>query len=163
MNTSEQKPISPRFAASIFFGIFALLFLIFTRYTLLPLKVNQGFSLGYALIIVPLFGMILGALFGNQLVKPSRWWRPFLLGLLLAIVYLLLISLAVLINSYWNDPNFSKLSFRDYWVVYGAIFLSVTFIIGPWLMPVTALIAVYFNKHFFPGLRDVDKLRHKES
>ncbi|KTD50203.1 hypothetical protein Lqui_1528 [Legionella quinlivanii] len=159
---SEQKPISARFAAAVFFGIFAFLFLIFTRYTLLPLKASQGFPLGYALIVVPFIGILLGALFGNQLAKPSRWWRPFLLGILLAIVYLLIISLAVLVNSYWNDPNFARLSVKDNMVVFGAIYLSATLIIGLWLIPVTALAAVYFNKHFFPGLRAVDKRRHKE-
>lgn len=42
-------------------------------------------------------------------------------------------------------------------------FLRFFLTIGLWLIPLTGLIAIYFNRHFFPGLLAADQQRLQEA
>lgn len=159
--SNEYKPLSPRLAGAVFFAVFALLFMLFTKYTLLSLKDNALLPLLPAILISVITGAFAGGLFGKALAKESRWPRPLLIGILLACLSLILGSLGILTHFYLNDANF-LIRFRqwqDYFVVYGVILLSLTMTIGVWLIPLTGFIAIYFNKHFLPGLMAVDQKR----
>jgi hypothetical protein len=148
-----------RFAATIFFAIYALLFLLFTKYTLLSLQNSLQLSLFPSLLVILLTGAFLGRLFADKLAKKSHWLRLFLLGCLMAIITILLVSFLVLVYSYFYDASFLNHlpRWQDYFIVYGLVVLSVTLIVGVWLIPLTGLVAIYFNKHFLPGLLAVDK------
>lgn len=161
LDNQHHTSINPRMIAAIFFVVFALLFLFFAKYTLLSLKNNQTFpllpSLGFSLIC----GTIAGVIAGNWLSKTRNWLKCFLMGILLGLGTLIILSICLFINAYSSDAFFFNQIHRwqDYFVIFGVIFLSMLFIIGLWLIPLTGLAAVYFNKRFFPGLVAVEKLR----
>lgn len=165
LKTDDHNPLSPRFAGAIFFAIFAVLFMLFTKYTLLSLKDSLLLPLLPALLIAAITGAFAGSIFGEFLAKKGTWVRPFLIGILLACLSLILGSLGVLTHYYLTNPDFfARLhQWQDYFVVYGVVLLSLTLTIGLWLIPLTGLIAIYFNKHFLPGLIAVDEKRQLEN
>lgn len=160
-DSKKMTPMSPQFAAAMFFAVFALLFLFFTKYTLLAFKDSVMLSLFPSMIIVVLIGGCLGALLGSWLAKKGSWLRPFLVGILLSALAILILSGCLLIHSYLYDVSFSvKIQkWQDYFLLYGVIAASLTFTIGLWLIPITGFVAVYFNKRFLPGLMAADQLR----
>lgn len=165
LKDDNQNPLSPRFAGAIFFAIFAVLFTLFTKYTLLSLKDSLLLPLLPSLLIAAITGVFAGSIFGEVLAKKGHWLRPFFIGILLACLSLILGSLGVLTHYHLSNPNFfARLhQWQDYFVVYGVVLLSLTLTIGLWLIPLTGLVAIYFNKHFFPGLLAVDKKRQLEN
>jgi MFS family permease len=162
-NANNHSPLSPRFAGAIFFAIYSLLFTLFTKYTLLSLRDKALLPLLPSIFIALIIGALVGAILGKALVKKAHWLRPFLIGILLAFLILILGSLAILTHYYFSDPIFvSRLQHaKDYFVVYGAILASLSLTIGLWFIPLSGLVAIYFNKHFFPGLIAADQQRIK--
>lgn len=165
LKADDQNPLSPKFAGAIFFAIFAVLFMLFTKYTLLSLKDSLSLPLLPSLLIAAITGAFAGGIFGEVLAKKCHWLRPFFIGILLACLSLILGSLGVLTHSYLSNPSFFARfhHWQDYFVVYGVVLLSLTLTIGLWLIPLTGLVAIYFNKHFFPGLLAVDEKRQLEN
>jgi hypothetical protein len=161
----KKAPITPEFAASIFFSIFALLFFLFSKYTLLSLKTSMVIPIFPYLIITLFTGTFIGKVFGTTLAKPRHWFLVFLIGVFLAFVGILLASLSLLIYSYMFDATLMQRIYhwQDYFIVYGLIALSMMLLIGVWLLPLMGLASVYFNKHFFPGLLAVDALRRSKA
>lgn len=166
MNPDSERytPLSPRLAGAVFFAIYALLFMLFTKYTLISIQDTAVLPLLPTILLSLLIGALAGSCLGMRLAKKSRWYRSFLIGIFLALLCLILSSLAILLHSYFKDATFlSRIqSWKDYFVLFGAILLSLTVTIGLWLIPLTGFIAIYFNKHFFPGLIAVDKQRMQE-
>lgn len=162
-DSKEYHPISPRFAGAVFFAIFALLFLLFTKYTLLSLRDSALLPLLPSIPISIITGAFAGGLFGPALAKKSRWSRPFIIGVLIACLSLILGSLGVLTHYYLSDATFLNRfhQWQDHIVFYGLILLSLTMTIGIWLIPLSGLVAIYFNKHFLPGLLKTDQQRLK--
>jgi hypothetical protein len=163
LQVKEPQPLSPRFAGAVFFAIYALLFMLFTKYSLLSLKTSALLPLLPSIFISLIIGAFAGGIFGKILAKESHWLKPFLIGVLLACLVLILASLGVFLYSYVKDVTLSNIHhWQDYWVIYGTILLSLALTIGLWLIPVTGLIAIYFNKHFFPSLIAIDQKRLQE-
>lgn len=102
---------------------------------------------------------------GGILAKKGNWARPFGIGILVACLSLILTSLGLLAYYYLTDATFLKhlQHWQDYFVIYGVILLSLALTIGLWLIPLTGLVAVYFNKRFWPGLVAIDKKRHQDN
>ena len=164
LKTTEQpeiRPFSPRVAGAVFFTIYALLFTLFTKYTLLSLRDSALLPLLPSLLVAVATGAFAGGLFGKALAKPRAWPTPFLIGILLACLSLILGSLAILAYYYLTDATFINHlnKWQDYFVIYGVILLSLFLTIGLWLIPLTGLVALYFNRRFFPGLLAVDQKR----
>lgn len=161
--TDNHTPISPKFAGAFFFAIYAFFFMLFAKYTLFSLQDRALLPLFSTIIISFFTGAFSGAILGNALVKKSRWTRPFFIGIALALLALFLGSLGILVHYYFHDPVFLQrfVHWRDYFVMYGVILLSLILTIGIWLIPITGLVAIYFNKHFYPGLLIADKNRLK--
>lgn len=161
-NESVQRaPLSPQFAGAVFFAIFSLLFVLFTKYMLLSLKDSLRLPLLLTLFSVIGISACIGALLGNVLAKPRHWFRLLLIGFSLAILAIVLASLGILLHAcYYQAPLIHSLHhWQDYVIIYGVIVVSVTLIVGVWLIPATGLATIYFNKHFLPGLIAVDKQR----
>lgn len=159
MNLTNHKPLSAGTTAAFFFAGYAVLFMLFTKYTLLSLKNNSALPLIPSIIIALIVGALTGRLFGNSLVKIRLWFYPFLIGVLLACLSLILSGIGVLIYYYYNHVPFfnSPHHWQDYFILYGIVLLSLTLTIGLWLIPLTAVVAVYFNKRFWPGLLALDQ------
>lgn len=160
--TTTSPPMSPRFAAAVYFALIALVFLIIAKYILLSLAGNLDLPLMGMVFTVMITGAFTGALFGRWLAKPQAWWKVMILGFVLAIVAIFQITCGILIKAYVYEIQWMAqlTNWQDYWVVFGMIFLSVTLIAGVWMIPLTGLAAIYFNKHFLPGLLAVDAQRH---
>ncbi|CDZ77006.1 hypothetical protein BN59_01285 [Legionella massiliensis] len=163
-DSKHYSPLSPRLAGAVFFAIYAMLFMLFTKYTLISIKDTAVLPLLPSILISLLIGALAGSCLGKTLAKEGRWLRSFLIGIVLALLCLILGSLAILLHSYFKDASFLShvQSWKDYFVLFGAILLSLTVTIGLWLIPLTGFIAIYFNKHFFPGLMAADKQRMQE-
>mgnify|MGYP003388106233 CR=1 FL=1 len=159
--TSESPAISPKFAGAIFFAVYALLFMLFAKYTLLSLRDTALLPFFSSILIAAVTGAFTGALFGGLLAKKSQWTRPFLMGIPLACLSLILGSLGIMIHYALSDPALlNRLGhWHDYLVLYGVILLSLVLTIGVWLVPITGIVSIYFNRHFFPGLRAADQQR----
>ncbi|PJE10908.1 hypothetical protein [Legionella sp.] len=158
---NNYSPLSPRFAGAVFFAVYLLLFSLFTKYTLLSLRDKALLPLLPSVFVALIIGALVGCFLGKALAKKAHWFRPFLIGILLAFLILILGSLAILAHYYFSDPIFvSRLQHvKDYFVVYGAILASLSLTIGLWFIPLSGLVAIYFNKHFLPGLIAVDQQR----
>jgi hypothetical protein len=161
-NSTAQNSINPRFAGAIFFAVFALLFLLFTKYTLLSFRDSAQIPLLPALFFSLLVGLFFGGIFAPFLVKRSRWLRPFFLGLLMACLALILLSLLILAHYFLTAAVLLERfqHSQDYLVFLGAILATLFLTIGLWLLPITGLVALYFNKRFWPRLLSVDQKRH---
>ncbi|KTD16596.1 hypothetical protein [Legionella jordanis] len=157
--TQKQRPISPRTVSAVFFAMFALLFLLFTKYTLLSLKDAALIPLLSSLLFSLILGLVLGALFGKALSKKGSWLRFFSWGLLMACLALIILSCVVFAN-FLLTPSSQQFHFQhwqDYLIFWGAILVTLALTIGTWLLPLTGLAALYFNKHFWPGLIAVEE------
>lgn len=165
MKNDSSSDISPRFAAALFFAIYALLFLVFTLYTLLSLKDSAGFPVGISFILIPLLGACLGAIFGQKMGQGrTAWWIIVLWSILMSLMAIAILSSAAFINSLVYDPSFLQRlhSFLDFLVIFALFFTYIFLIIGVWLIPLSAVAAMYFNRRFYPGLVAVDKLRQQK-
>lgn len=158
MDSDKKQAITPEFAGTLFFAIFAALFLIFTKYTLIPLQGSLHLPLYPALFIALVSGAIIGRKFAGRLAKENRWLRLFLLGLMMGILAIFIASISALIRSCLYDTSFlpSLHYWQDYFIAYGLIVLSIALVIGIWLVPLCGLAAIYFNKRFLPGLIAAD-------
>jgi|GEM_PF-2224154 len=161
----KLSPLNPKMASAVFFAIYALMFLLFAKYTLLSLRDGMLLPLFPSLLIAPITGAFAGWWFGSVLAQPGKWFRAMIFGILLAVIALLLASLAVFVHAYFYDNTMaSRLThWQDFFIFYGVILASMTLIIGLWLIPITGLAAVYFNKRFLPGLLAADQLRTEKS
>lgn len=156
-NASSNTSLSPKFAGAIFFGIYGLLFFIFTKYTLLSMQDSNSLPLYPSLFISLACGIFCGKLFGPWLARKKEWWGLLLVGILLAVVAIIIGGACIFLYSYDAFKQFH--SIRDYLLFYGMILVSITLIVGPWFIPLTGVAAVYFNKRFLPGLIAADQLR----
>ncbi|KTD23618.1 Uncharacterised protein [Legionella lansingensis] len=163
-NTKPQTSMNPRFAGAVFFAIFALLFLLFTKYTLLSLRDSALVPLLPALLFSLVTGLLLGALFGNALAKKGSLIRPFILGVVLACIVLILLGFIVFAHYSLTDASLIQRfqHWQDYFIFYGAIFVALLLTVGIWLIPFTGLVAIYFNKRFWPGLASADQKRQSK-
>ncbi|MBA2657112.1 MAG: hypothetical protein H0U70_09030 [Tatlockia sp.] len=156
MVKKPRPSFNPRFAGAIFFAIYAVFLMLFCKYTLLtflPLISSMLSSL--------VVGLISGFFIGKWLAKPAFWPRPFIIGILVASFLLILIAFFILLHGYLSELNLlNRLEHKkDYLILYAAIFASLATTIGLWFLPLTGLVAVYFNKKFFPGLVAADNER----
>ncbi|KTC99493.1 hypothetical protein [Legionella erythra] len=156
---THQSSLNARVIGAVYFGVFALLFLFFAKYTVLSLYGRQILPAFPALFYAVFIGALTGAVFGETLAKPGRWWRAVLWGLLIAVLVLFAISLGTFIHTYYSDPAFMSRAqhWQDYFVIFGVIFLSMLLVLGIWLIPLLALTALYFNQRFMPGIRAVEQ------
>jgi len=161
MTKQPVQLISPRFAAALYFAFLAIIFLVLAKFILLSVANNLNLPLLPMLLSVILTGAIAGALFGEWLAKPQAWWRLMLLGCALALLGLFQITWGILVRAWlFENVFFQHLQrWQDYVVVFGLVFSSVTLIVGLWMIPLTGLAAIYFNKHFLPGLLAADAQR----
>lgn len=161
MDNNNKKQLSPRWVGAIFFAIFGFFFLLLSKYILLSLKQSAVLPFFPALLTALMLGSLLGYVFGKPLANQRRWFYSFLTGVAMALIALLFLSLGVVIETYsYKAPIIQHFNqWQDYFVFYGATFLSFLFIIGIWLMLFTGLAAVYFNKRFWPTFLAIDKLR----
>ncbi|KTD66148.1 hypothetical protein [Legionella spiritensis] len=160
MNNNRHSSVSPGMMGAVFFALFAVLFFIFAKYTLLSLQSNQLLPFFPSMFITLILGALLGWLFGPWLATAKNWGRSLGTGILMALLSLLLISLGAFLYSYLNDTAFfARLqNGLDYLIVYGVLFLSIVLTIGVWLIPLMAIAAVYFNKRFWPGLIAIEQM-----
>lgn len=163
MKQDSSPPVSPRITGAVFFAIYALLFLFFAKYTLLSLQNASTLPFFPSMLVALLLGAFAGSISSKWLAKSGASLRTLLIGIIIAVLALLILSLGAFIHSCLNDPVFfNRLHhWQDYFLVYGAIFLSLLLIIGVWLVPLTALAAVYFNKRFLPGILALEQLRQQ--
>ena len=156
---TNRKLLSAGTTATVFFAGYAVLFMVFTKYTLLSLKNSSVLPLVPSIITALIIGALTGRLFGNSLAKNRSWFYPFLIGILLACLSLILSGVGVLVYYYYNSVPFfnSPHHWQDYFILYGIVLLSLTLTVGIWLIPLTAVVAVYFNKRFWPGLLALDQ------
>lgn len=161
MSSENKSVITAEFAGTVFFGSYAVLFLLFTEYTLLPLQGSLHLPLYPSIFIILFAGAIVGRQFAPRLVRETYWLKLLLLGFLLAIVCILIASLSLLVRAILYDPTFFSgiHHWQDYFIAYGLIMLSITLVLGPWLIPLTGLAAIYFSRRFFPKLKAVEQLR----
>lgn len=155
------EPISPTFSSMVFYAIYGFFFFLFSYYTLFSLSSKITLPFLPTLLGSLLIGGFLGFAFGEILVKPQPWWRLFLWACLMIIAAFLLLSFGVMIYGFIFDPYYVNhfQRWQDYFIIFGLINLTIIFIMGPWLLILTSLATVYFNKHFYPGLAAVDKQR----
>ncbi|MFC7781126.1 hypothetical protein [Legionella taurinensis] len=156
---ANQSSLNNRVIGAVFFGVFALLFLFFAKYTVLSLYGRHILPLFPALFYAVFLGALTGTVFGVTLAQPGRWWRAVLWGILIAVLVLLAISLGTFLHTYYYDPAFMSRAqhWQDYFVIFGVIFLSMLLVLGLWLIPLLALAALYFNQRFIPGIRAVEQ------
>lgn len=149
-----NRSLSPRLAGAIFFAIFAFVFTLFAKYVLLSLQQSRILPIFPSMAFAIILGAFMGALYGKVLAKEGSGLRAFLVGILLACVALILTSVGLFVYTYFTDVVFFNAlnRWQDNFVVFGAFLLSLVVTIGLWLIPLTAMVAVYFNKHFWPGL-----------
>lgn len=157
----HRLPLNPRLVGAIFFALYGLLLIFFMKYTFLTLRDSALMPLLPSLVFALVMGAFGGACFGKMLAKKSTWVRPFFIGILMACLALLLISVALIIDYYFNETAFSMplLQKKAYFFMYIQILLILSLAVGSWFIPLTGLSAIYFNKQFLPGLIATDKQR----
>lgn len=160
---TKHSSLNTRLIGLVFFGVFSLLFLFFAKYTVLSLYGRPVLPLFPAVVYAVLLGGLTGAVFGDRLARPGRWWRALLWGLVMAVLVLLVISLGTFIHAWYFDPAFMSRAqhWQDYFVIFGVIFLSMLLVLGLWLIPLLALVTLYFNQRFMPGIRAVEHMQHQ--
>lgn len=161
MQTESVKKnlISPEFSSTVFFVIFAFLFLIFSKYTLLPLEMSSGVPLLPSSSIALILAAFLGRVFARALVGKRHWFRVFLTGVLMALAAILISGLVLFIRAWiYNSPLWQLAHhWQDYFIILGVCVVMIASVIGVWLVALTGLAAVYFNKRFYPRLMAFDK------
>ncbi|CEK09974.1 hypothetical protein [Legionella hackeliae] len=151
--------LNPRFTGAIFFAIYSLLIVLFTKYTLVPLKDSALIPTWPSVILAIVIGILTGSLFGKSLARDGSWLRSFLIGILAASFILFCLSLAIFIHFYYTgSPLLDRLQYwQDHLVFYGVILATLFLTLGIWFIPLTGLISLYFNKRFWPGLLTASK------
>ncbi|WP_419418924.1 hypothetical protein ACNVED_10255 [Legionella sp. D16C41] len=158
-NKNNNHPLDPRWVGTIFFAVFGFCFLLLTKYILLSLQQSAVMPFLPSLLVALITGGLLGYIFGPFLIYPKHWLSIFLIGFIIAIIALILVSLAIILHLYFYDLTLINRihHWQDYFIFYGTIFLSLTLILGFWLALFTGLACVYFNKRFWPTLLAIDK------
>lgn len=164
MNSTAVK-INPRVVAAIFFAALMLLFLFFTKLTLLSLPDNQLFPILPSIFFALFTGLLVGAISGKSLATSGHWCKPLIIGIALALTVLLLISTTLFILSSLHNSNSiqSAPHWQDYFIIFGVLFLSMFLIIGTWLIPLVILATIYFNRRFFPGLVALEQQQRSQT
>lgn len=154
----KPNPITPEFASTGFFMIFGVLFLLYTKYALLPLNVSHQIPLISSLVVILLIAAFLGRIFARSLVKKHHWLRLFLTGVFMALLALLIVSLTIFIRSWIVGTPLFQLAqhWQDYFIIYGLLVVTTSSVIGVWLGVLTGMAAIYFNKRFYPRLMAFD-------
>lgn len=162
-NTKNKNPLNPNWVGAIFFAIFAFCFLLLTKYIFLSLLQSRILPFFPALLVALITGSFLGAIFTKYLIYPRSWIYAFLIGILMALIALVLISLVIFLNLYFfESAMINRLHhWQDFFIFYGTIFLSLFLVIGLWLILFTGLAAVYFSKRLWPTLITIDKAYNK--
>lgn len=160
----KKDLINPEFAATIFFVIYAVLFLLFTKYSLIPLEMSADIPIVSSLIVALFIAAFLGRLFAKSLAGQHHWIRIFLTGVCMAILAILIASVIFFIRAWFYDASLFKLvhHWQDYFIIFGLRVLMTASIIGLWLGLLTGIAAIYFNKRFYPGLKAFDKQQTSE-
>lgn len=151
----KKDLVSPEFASSMFFVIFAILFLLFTKYSLLPLEMSNDIPFVSSFIVALFTAAFLGRVFAKSLTKQYHWLRIFLTGVLMAILAILIASVVFFIRAWFYDAALFRLAhhWQDYFIIFGLRVVMTASVIGLWLGVLTGLAALYFNKHFYPRLK----------
>lgn len=157
MQTAPVKKdlVSPEFAATVFFGIFAVLFLIFTKYSLLPLGLSANIPVVSSFIVALFTAIFLSRIFAKSLSGQYHWIRIFLTGVFMAMLAIVISSLVFFIRAWFYDAALFQLAhhWQDYFILFGLRVAMTASIIGVWLGLLTGIAALYFNKHFYPRLK----------
>lgn len=163
--SNENSALSPRVGGAVFFTVYAILFMLVTKYTLFAFSQGKTLPFFSTLLITIIIAILGGSLFGKTLSKKKKGTHAFFYGILLACFSLILGTLGVMFHLYMTDPAFLNYftNWQSYFVVYGLILVSLFFTLGIWLIPITGLIAIYFNKHFWPTLAVIDQKRLTDS
>ncbi|MBA2709249.1 MAG: hypothetical protein H0U57_01455 [Tatlockia sp.] len=159
--SAPLKPFNPRLAGAIFFALYNLLLVFFMKYTFLTLRDSILMPLLPSIFFALIIGAISGAIFGKMLAKKTSWLRPFFTGILLSLLTLLLISI-VLLGFYYFNENALLATLgqkKAYLLIYMQILIFLSLVVGSWFIPLTGLVAIYFNKQFLPGLIASDQSR----
>ncbi len=153
-----RPPLNPRFAGAIFFAIYCLLLIFFIKYTFFTLHDSVMMPLLPSILLALFIGAFVGACFSKMLAKKNTWIRSFFIGILWACFALLLAAVALLIYYYFNETALLTplLQKKAYFFMYIQILLILSLAIGSWFIPLTGLVAIYFNKQFLPGLIATD-------
>ena len=151
----KKDLISPEFAATIFFTIFAVLFLLFTKYSLLPLGMSANIPAVSSFLVALLTAAFLGKVFAKSLSEPYHWIRIFLTGVFMAMLAIVISSLVFFIRAWFYEAALFQLArhWQDYFILFGLRVAMTASIIGVWLGLLTGIAALYFNKHFYPRLK----------
>lgn len=160
-NQVKKELISPQFASSMFFVIFAILFLLFTKYSLLSLEMSNVIPFVPSFIVTLFTAALLGRIFATSLTGQYHWIRIFLTGVLMAILAILIASLVFFIRSWFYDAAVFRMvhHWQDYFIIFGLRILMTASVIGIWLGLLTGLAALYFNKHFYPKLKAFENMQ----
>lgn len=161
----KKTALHPRMLSSLFFIVYALLFSLFIRFTIYPLLNKIFYPLIPRLTTVLLTAALLGFLFSPLLQKKGHWFRFFCIGVLMAICAILLTSLVVYFYAWHNGAHIFQVNrpMTDYFVIYGSIVAILTSAVGIWLLPLTGLVVIYFNKRFLPSLLHIEQKTQKSS
>ncbi|ASQ46659.1 hypothetical protein [Legionella clemsonensis] len=157
--SKSDLSLNPRFTGAIFFTIYSLLILLFTKYTLLSLKDSALIPLWPSLILTLVIGILTGSLFGKIVAQKRSWLSVFLIGILIACFMLLCLSLAIWAHFYYTgSPVLEQFQYwQDHIIFYGVIIATLFLTLGVWFIPLTGLVSLYFNKRFWPGLMATGK------
>ncbi|MCA0404483.1 MAG: hypothetical protein LCH30_11975 [Proteobacteria bacterium] len=154
MTHTNQTFFNPRYVAMFFFAFNAILFVILTKYTLLSFNQAKILPLWPTLGLGILIGGFLGNLFGSSIATQKHWFKTILIGLAMALLALIILTLVLFIYYYSHrETIFVNLQgIKNYFILAGTLFLSLLLTIGLWLIPLTSLAALYFNRYFYPRL-----------
>jgi hypothetical protein len=160
-DSEQPTPLNPKFAGAIFFAIYGVLIILFSKYALFTLQDRAILPLLTSIPVAVITGAFLGGCFGKSLAKERPWYLSFCIGLLIACLSLLLGSIAILLHYYFTNATLlNQLRYwQDYFIIYGAILASLTVTVGIWFILLTGFVALYFNKRFLPGLIAADRQR----
>lgn len=149
------QPLSPKKIGAFYFGILAILFTFSAKFTQLVFHKDQFIPFLPILSLSFPWGMLLGFLFGKSLSKPRRAYIPILLGLFMGLLTLLMIGFLVFIYYYGKLVVYFYQSSNAHgeYLLLKFTFLAIFYLVGIWVLPLTAIAALHFNKLFWPKFK----------
>lgn len=152
--------INPRPYAAFYFAVFAAIFNLTAKWLLFVFKASILLPLYSSTMLAVLLGAVFGHLFGKKLVGHKTTLNLFFIGTLIALAMIPFYSLGLqLIYYFHNHAMYLQLHhWQDYLVLYGVMVLFFTLVAGIWLILLTGIAAVHFNRRFFPG---ASRFEHK--
>ena len=142
-----------RLTAALYFAIFAVLFNLLAKYSLFIFKAGALLPVFSSTLLALLLGAVFGSFFGKHIATATKPGRIFAWGALLGITIIPCYSLGLQFIYYFhNHWMYEKIhQWQDYFVLYGVVVLFFTLIAGIWLIPLTGLAALHFNRRFLPS------------